>query len=226
MTARPVWTKWVLILLCGMGLVSCRSSAPVIQSAGTVVGNEKVVLLPFQNMAWLHGENLSVRSPLTGKVFMTGPTTDDAARLLTDLLISALQQYTEFQTLRSQDAPAIRDALRSSGGPWASPVDVLAQTGRRINADLVIQGYVYRFKDRVGKDYSAESPASVAFALHFIDCADRGVVWSGSFDETQQALSDDLRLVGTFFRRGARWITAEEMAREAMNKMFREFTQP
>jgi hypothetical protein len=177
-------------------------------------------------MAWLHGENLSVRSPLTGKVFLTGPTAEEADRLLTDLLITALQQYTALQTVHSQDAPAIRDALQSAGGPWASPAELLAQTGRKVNADLVIQGYVYRFKERVGKNYAAESPASVAFDLYFIDCVEETVVWSGYFEETQQALTDDLRYMGTFFRRGARWITAEEMAREAMDMMFRDFKTP
>jgi hypothetical protein len=91
---------------------------------------------------------------------------------------------------------------------------------------MVFQGYLYRFKKRIGKNYSAESSASVAFDLYLIDCRAQEIIWSGYFDETQQALTDDLRFIGTFFRRGGRWITAEEMAREAMNAMFKEFGQP
>jgi curli biogenesis system outer membrane secretion channel CsgG len=78
----------------------------------------------------------------------------------------------------------------------------------------------------VGKEYAAESAASVAFDLYLVDSRAQKVVWSAYFDETQQALTDDLLFMGTFFRRGARWITAEEMASEAMTDMFKGFEQP
>lgn len=226
MTLRSVWIGWGLMLLCCSGLWACKSSAPVIHQTGTVVGDEAVLVMPFQDMAWLHGEHTSVRSPLTGKVFMTGATSDDAHRLLTDLLVSALHQYTAFHTVPSQEAPAVRDALQSAAGFPQTPLATLARTGRMMQADLVIQGYLYRFEDRVGKDYAAESPASVAFDLHLIDCLEQRVVWSGHFDERQQALLEDLGYIGTFFRRGGRWVTAEEMAREAMDTMFEGFRQP
>lgn len=225
MTLRPVWTRWALIFVCCLGLWSCKSSAPIIHPTGTVAGHEKVLVLPFQNMAWLHGENLSVRSPLTGRAFMTGATSEEAPRLLMDLLISALQS-TDFQTVPSQAAPAVREALQSAAGDRRAPLRLLARTGHRLQADLVVQGYVYRFKERVGKAFAAESSASVAFGLHLIDCAEESVVWSGYFDETQQALAEDLGTIGTFFKRGGRWITAEEMAREAMDAMFAEFKTP
>jgi hypothetical protein len=181
--------------------------------------------MPFQNMAWLHGTNTSVRSPLTGQVFMTGPTDEEADRLLTALLVDALQQHTAFEIEASQEALSILDALKSDADTRSSPLQILARTGRMVGSDFLLQGYLYRFKDRMGRNYSAESPASIAFDLHLIDCLEEKLVWSGSFDETQQALTDDLRYFGTFLRRGGRWITAEEMAREAMGTMFKEFQQ-
>jgi hypothetical protein len=177
-------------------------------------------------MAWLHGTNVNVRSPLTGKVFMTGATREGADRLLTDLLVDALQQQTAFQTVPSRDAYAVMDAVKSAGDSQQSALNILTKTGRMLKADMVIQGYLYRFEDRVGADYSAESAASVAFDVYLIDCVEQKLVWSGYFDQTQQALSDDLRYIGTFFRRGGRWITAEEMATTAMDDMFKEFKQP
>lgn len=226
MTTRPMAIGWVLVLLGCTGLWSCKSSAPVTQRIGEIAGNEQVLILPFQNMAWLHGENVSVRSPLTGKVFMTGPATEDVEHLLTQMLVNAVHQHTAFQTVSSREAPAIRDALPPDGEIHKAPVKILARTGRMLKADFVLQGYVYRFKERVGRDFSAESPASIAFDLHLIDCVNETLAWSAYFDETQQALTDDLRYMGTFFKRGGRWITAQAMAKEAMNTMFKEFKQP
>lgn len=223
MTSRYLILKWALILLCIAGLWACRSSGPVTQSTGEFDGTGKVLVLPFQNMVWLRGENVNVRNPLTGKVYMTGPAIEGADRLLTDLLVGALQQHTDFQTVPSREAQAVMDALKSSGDSQHSTLRILAQTGRMLKADMVIQGYMYRFKDRVGATYSAESAASVAFDAYIIDCVEQKLVWSGYFDQTQQALTDDLRFIGSFFQRGGRWITAEEMATTAMDDMFKDF---
>jgi hypothetical protein len=223
MIRRSFWLRGTLLLLCCTGFWACRSAGPVTHLSGTLTGTEKVLVLPFQNMAWLHGENVDVRSPLTGKVFMTGPVGEGADRFLTDLLVEALRQHTHFQIVSPLDAPAVLDALRDTGAYQRSPLTVLARTGRMLGADLVAQGYLYRFKERVGKDYSAESAASVAFDLYLIDSREPQVVWSGYLDETQQTLAEDLRFIGTFFQRGGRWITAEEMASEAMQDMFKGF---
>ena len=226
MTTRSLIVRGLLLIVCCTGLWACRSSAPVTNTSGSFAGDEKVLVLPFQDMAWLYGTDVNVRSPITGKVFLTGPVESDADRYLTDLLVDALRQQTHFRTVPSSDSPAVLDALQSTADARRSPLKILAQTGLMLDADLVFKGYVYRFKERVGKAYSAESPASVAFDLYLIDCRDQSVVWSGYFDETQQALTEDLRFIGTFFKRGARWITAEEMARDAMNDMFKGFNQP
>jgi hypothetical protein len=226
MKSRWAIMKWVLVLVCSLGLWACKSSGPVTHSTDAFDGTGKVLVLPFQDMAWLHGTNVNVRSPLTGKVFMTGDTREGADRLLTDLLVDALQQQTVLQTVPSREAYAVMEAVKYAGDSQPSALKVLAKTGRMLKADMVIQGYLYRFKDRVGANYSAESAASVAFDVYLIDCVEQKLVWSGYFDQTQQALTDDLRYIGTFFRRGGRWITAEEMAITAMDDMFKEFKQP
>jgi len=225
---KPRWAimKWILVLVCSLGLWACKSSGPVTHVSDAFDGSGKVLVLPFEDMAWLHGTNVNVRSPLTGKVFMTGVTREGADRLLTDLLVDALQQQTALQTVPSRDAYAVMNAVKSAGDSQQSALKILAKTGRMLKADMVIQGYLYRFEDRVGADYSAESAASVAFDVYLIDCVEQKLVWSGYFDQTQQALTDDLRHIGSFFRRGGRWITAEEMAITAMDDMFKEFKQP
>ena len=226
MISRSPIRRWVLLLVCCTSMWACRSSGPVTQLSGVVAGTEQVLVLPFQNMAWLYGEDVSVRSPLSGRAFMTGPVAEGAELVLSDLMVDALRQRTAFQTVPSGEAPGLLNALKDAAEARPSPLKLLAQTGRMLNADLVFQGYLYRFKQRVGKDYGAESPASVAFDLYLVDSRTQQVVWSAFFDETQQALTDDLRFIGTFFRRGGRWITAEEMARDAMQDMFKEFETP
>ncbi len=79
----------------------------------------------------------------------------------------------------------------------------MADRGRRHGADGVLVGFVYRYKERVGKAYGVESPASVAFDIHLIRVADGRTIWSAHFDETQQSLGDNLFKLGSFSLAGA-----------------------
>lgn len=90
-------------------------------------------------------------------------------------------------------------------------------------ADAIMVGHVYRFRERVGGGLSAESPASVAFDIYLIDCRQVTIPWSAFYDVTQEALSDNLGGFRDFFRRGGRWVTAEELATAAMDQIFEDF---
>ena len=87
-----------------------------------------------------------------------------------------------------------------------------SSASRPHNARAVLIGKVYRFRQRDGTDYSVNRPASVAFHLDLIRVADGRVVWTGNFDETQHALSEDLFRLGAFLERKGRWVTAEDLA--------------
>jgi hypothetical protein len=75
---------------------------------------------------------------------------------------------------------------------------------------------IYRFQERRGGNFSVERPASVGFHVHLIE--EGRVVGIFVFDETQQPLSENVFRFFTFLRRGLKWITAEELAREGVDK--------
>jgi hypothetical protein len=75
---------------------------------------------------------------------------------------------------------------------------------------------IYRFQERRGSAFSVERPASVGFHVHYFDSSGLKDVFV--FDETQQPLFDNIFRLFTFLRRGARWITAEELSREGVLK--------
>lgn len=75
---------------------------------------------------------------------------------------------------------------------------------------------VYRFQERRGGNFSVERPASVGYHVHLFGPA--GLAKVVVFDETQQPLSENVFGFFTFLRRGAKWITAEALAREGVDK--------
>jgi hypothetical protein len=70
------------------------------------------------------------------------------------------------------------------------------------------------------------SPASVAFDLHLIDVDSGEIIWTGNFDQTQRPLSENILELGSFFKRGASWVTAEELAKGGLEDILRRFPQP
>ena len=80
---------------------------------------------------------------------------------------------------------------------------------------------IYRFQERRGGNFAVERPASVGFHVHLFQ--DGKLVKVFVFDETQQSLFENLFHIFTFFKRGATWITAGELAREGVHKAIDAF---
>ena len=90
--------------------------------------------------------------------------------------------------------------------------------GHEMSADGIIYGTVERYKERVGMDYSAASPASVAFSLKFVDLKSKQVVWTAKFAKSQAALSQNLFDLANFVQRSGRWVRAHEIALEGLKE--------
>lgn len=90
--------------------------------------------------------------------------------------------------------------------------------GHEVSADGVIYGTLERYKERVGMDYSAASPASVTFSLKFVDLKSQQIVWTAKFAKSQAALSENIFDLANFVQRSARWVRAHEIAQEGVKE--------
>jgi len=93
---------------------------------------------------------------------------------------------------------------------------------RERGVDYVVIGILNSYRERKGAARGIEKPASVSFSLYLLQAATGSVVFEGSFDETQQALSENILKAPSFFKRGARWLTAGELSREGIIKILKE----
>jgi len=103
-------------------------------------------------------------------------------------------------------------------------IQSLAQKlGRELNANLILTGNVWRYKDRVGGSRGVRSPSSVAFAIYLIDVASGKLLWKSAFSETQKSLSENVLEARSFFKKGAKWLSASELAQYGVNEVFEKF---
>jgi hypothetical protein len=209
------------ILILGL-FFGCQSPVHVSEPPSVPLNFEKILVLPFKDASMTGGESLDSRCPVCGRVFIPGEVADDAARFLTGQLVSRLKRHTNYQIVYTGLTTASLTALYSANETTVAAKN-LADRGRRHDADGVLVGFVYRYKERVGKAYGVESPASVAFDIHLIRVTDGRTIWTAHFDETQQSLGDNLFQFGSFLSRGGRWVTAEELAKSGLEKIIEKF---
>ncbi|MDY0191694.1 MAG: hypothetical protein RBR22_13290 [Desulfuromonas sp.] len=153
---------------------------------------------------------------LSGLCYLRQETLTPAERSLTSLLRQGVAEYygealipqpevtTQFLTMPKTDKD--------------TPRDIAIRLGEQLGVDHVLIGILWRFDQRVGSPLSADRPASVAFNLFLLDVVNNRLVWQGSFDKTQKALSDNLFEATLFFKSGVKWLSAEELAEFGIKK--------
>jgi hypothetical protein len=215
----------ILVLLCIFIIPACRSHVQAPEATPAPFAVKRLLVLPFTNMTSLYGEDVSARCPVCGKVYTTGKIEDGASDILTERLISLLKTRTSYEIIPTSFAQGARSDHMLGKKIELSERNLLVETGRDLGADAVMVGHLYRFKERVGTGYSADTTASVAFDLDFVRVVDGRLVWNSHFDETQLSLSENLLNLGKFMKRKGRFVTAEELAISGLEGMFETFPE-
>ena len=214
----------ILGVLYVFGLVGgCQTRASVTEPASETISFKKIMVLRFIDVTRMSARATDTRCPVGGRVFMTGKVEDAAAIYLTGQAIDLLKRHTDYEIVPGRVSDDLLGALFTGNQSTAVARNLLADKGRNKDTDAVLVGFVYRFRDRVGKGYGAESPASVAFDMHLIRVADSRNIWTAHFNETQKSLGDNLFRLGSFISRGGRWLTAEELADSGLDEIIEKF---
>ncbi len=116
--------------------------------------------------------------------------------------------------------PSQLQAIESSG-----PESSLARSrdvGNFLSCNGVLEVNLWRYKDRVGGQYTAKDPASVSFTYRLLEVNSGTVLCQGRYDEVQQSVLENLYNFSSARKRGFTWITAEELLREGVEQKLGE----
>jgi len=96
--------------------------------------------------------------------------------------------------------------------------------GKKAGVDLLIVPMIIDWREREGSNAGVTISAAITTDMFLIDTRGQGNLLQRSFyREKQVGLSSNLLNITTFAKRGGRWVTAEELAQEAMQKAIQEF---
>jgi hypothetical protein len=176
-------------------------------SEGRTETKPSLVILPFL-VERVEDPEKGVLCPVCKGIRRSGEIVPGSQNTLTDLLYTKMEANGTFQIIAQKKVEEIL---------LHSPSSI--QAGKKLEANFIFIGYVFRFEERIGSPLGVERPASVSFDLHLFRLRDEKMVWLGKFDETQRPLSENLLKMGSFIRRKGSWLTAAELASVGMDEM-------
>ena len=158
--------------------------------------------------------------PVCGGVYKKGNILYGSQHTLAQLLQQKMDTLEMFKIVPLEKVEDIFSRM-DKGQFELRPLRSAIQFGKELGVDFIFVGYLFRFEERIGSRIGVEKPASVGFDVHLLRMKDGKKVWEGKFDETQQALSENLLKLGSFVRRKASWPTAEELSSVGMDEMLK-----
>ena len=201
----------IILFFCFVLAIPCGAAAQGDENI-TVVTKTRLAVIPFMALEPENSASTTVRCPLCGHVNSGGAVAQGAQTNLEEIFISKLRELKNVEIIAPERAAGVYRRI-SSSTLKGSMLEAVQQTGRELAADVVVAGFVYRCRERVGYSYSAKTPASVSFEIHLISVKDGSSLWRGIFDRTQKSLMEDLFLKSSFFKGGAKWVIAREFTR-------------
>jgi hypothetical protein len=197
----------------------CRSSGQKAPDSTEQTRYRRILVVPFQDIAAVHGSDRAVQGPLSGQVFITSSVVPKAPQFLTAEVTRLLSRKIDMDSVIASRNDQIAISTNIHEQQRQHRIRAMSKAGLKVGADAVLAGYVYGFEERVGSNYGVDIPARVSIELNLISVAGHRLVWQDRFTETQKALNEDLLQLGKFLKRKGRWITAREMATNALRDM-------
>lgn len=162
---------------------------------------------------------MSTADLLAGTLPEYYPTINEAVPLELDQVFNAtLSSSLTRPFVNSNVATACEREVSDKNTGMNSAMRYWVAVGKCMQVDLILVPMLMRWEERQGGQAGVVRPASVVLDFFLIDTRDATLVSRVRYDETQAALTDNLLDLNKFVRRGGRWVTATDLAREGMNR--------
>jgi len=162
--------------------------------------------------------------PICGTVFRRGEILPGAKKTFTRILYQKIEAKGIFKIYPLERVSEIL-SHKDQKQLEVRPREFFIELGRELGSDYILVGYIFRFEERMGSSLGVERPASLSFDLHLFRIKDAKEVWKGRMDETQRPLSENILKIGSFLRRGAKWLTVEELASVGLEEVLKDFPE-
>lgn len=212
-------TAWLLALVLWTGCAATpwpRASSRENEHSrqGLVTRGERVVVLPFREGSPLPVYGNHVMCHLTGEHLDAGGVPKGAGEELGEILATQLAALDVDVVPYAKGVRLLSGFDRDAVSRYEPSLG--AELARRTGAPKAILGVVSRFEERSGTAFASGTPARVSFSLALVDAKSGAVTHKLVINREQAPLTWNLFSFPTWWRRGFRWWTRQDVAEEAL----------
>ena len=139
---------------------------------------------------------------------------ENGAAVIEEILLDYFENIRSVQLISSEQKEAL------AGEETGNRLDIIRTVTAKLDSTQALIFSLSRFQERIGDQYSVEDPAALAFEFKLIDTKDGRVTCSGRYDETQKSLTENILNFPQAMKRGFKWLTVEQLAKEAVSDRF------
>ncbi len=213
---RFLHTALVTTLLClSVFLVACQKNTNTQEEAQSQIPhNAKVGLVPFTHPT-------TVGSLLEGNLPANqGHISLEERQKLDRMLDTALFEKQRY--VKPIPLPLSRHTTQFASSPTPAALPYWVRYGRGYGVDFLLIPQVLIWYERHGGRAGVSDSAHIRTEIFLLDMHTGHIYARSIFEEKQLSLLEDMTKVGTFFKRGGSWVTAQELAQEAITKALQE----
>ena len=206
----------VLFLLIAGVLVFSGCTRP--RQAPLPVGNLKLGVAYFTQPS-------EPSQMLAGYVVEDAPRIDEKVLSEMDALLATVLAADSKNSFRSRDSAlscSKKVAAQEGRSNNQAALRTWSAIGRCMGVDLLVVPQLLEYRDRAGSAVGVTEPAKVVMDIFVVDVRNETLISRSRFDETQSALTSNLLEADKFFKRGGKWITGHDLAKEGMEKAVKE----
>ncbi len=205
----------LLILMICLNAGCWSTSDRLVRKVDVFLPTGNILVLGFRPAITRQSEPVAFKSPVSGSIFMAETVDVNAVNGMTNKLLDMLLDFKDYSMISPEEYDWNISGSMSNRQP-EDHIKTYMEMGQAFSADAVLVGYIYRWRERKGGQYSVESPASVAFDLYLISSESGDILWKGMFDKAQTPLSDNILDLKTFVKGRGKWMTSYELANIGM----------
>jgi hypothetical protein len=183
---------------------------------------EKIGVLPFFKGRRSADTGETLTCPICELSFKSENIKDGADRAITNYVQEALERRYGDKVIALDEVSRVYQEIPRDDTK-DTPRSLAQKAGVVLGADLMIAGTVWRYRDKVRDPMGPGRGASVAFDMYLMEVPSGKAVWKAKFDETQRPLTEDIRGAKGLIKKGARWLSADELARYGVEEVFKRF---
>jgi hypothetical protein len=211
-------------LVLGMYLTGCSSQTQSTQGSLVDITVKKIALMPFQ-VGPMESPDAPITKPVSQRsaedAMIESQDLPDGTNLVMNRLVNAALKFRYAERLVPADL--VEEACRTLA------LDQTLNTQRKraialgnaLEANLVMVGSIWWFRERGALKHLPDTPAAVGFGLYLIDPRTGARLWRGRFEGTQEALTADLLGGVERLDMGLQWLSATELARYGVRSVLR-----